>query len=146
MSSRSTIRLARRPLLLEPPAMAAPDIAFILIVFFLVCASVQPDTGRRQTIPRTEEEQEPSRQTRTVEVSITPGAVVLNGSIVPADRLETAIADLLRGTTAEDERIVVVKSSPDTMYDDWIAATGAIERAGGIITLQLEEERTITVD
>ena len=49
------MKVARRKLLVEPPATAAPDIAFILIVFFLVCASVQPDSGKPQDIPRSEE-------------------------------------------------------------------------------------------
>ena len=43
-------------LLVEAPQSAATDIAFILIIFFLVCASVQPDTGRDQLIPRSEEQ------------------------------------------------------------------------------------------
>ena len=41
-------------LLVEPPALATGDIAFNLIVFFLVCASVQPDTGKIQEIPKAE--------------------------------------------------------------------------------------------
>ena len=44
-----------RKFLVEPPASATGDIAFNLIVFFLVCASVQPDSGRHQTLPRSEE-------------------------------------------------------------------------------------------
>ena len=42
-------------LLIEPPASATGDIAFNLIIFFLVCASVQPNSGRSQTIPRSDD-------------------------------------------------------------------------------------------
>ena len=48
------MKLRRNKLLAEPPAGASSDIAFILIVFFLVCASVQPEQGRPQEIPKTE--------------------------------------------------------------------------------------------
>ena len=41
-------------LLVEPSAVTTGDIAFNLIVFFLVCASAAPDSGRRQNIPRSE--------------------------------------------------------------------------------------------
>lgn len=126
--------------------MAAPDIAFILIVFFLVCASVQPDTGRRQTIPRTADAEEDTGQSRTVEVSITRGAVVINGELVTPDAVSGRMTELLRGTSRPEDRITVVRSSPDTPYERWIAVTADVERAGGIITLQLEEERTVTVD
>ena len=49
------IRRRSSNLLVEPPSSATGDIAFNLIVFFLVCASVQPDSGRRQVLPRSEE-------------------------------------------------------------------------------------------
>ncbi|CAN5290827.1 hypothetical protein BH23VER1_BH23VER1_05320 [soil metagenome] len=139
------MKLARRRLLIDPPVMAAPDIAFILIVFFLVCASVQPDSGRPQTIPRTEDQAPESPRTKTVEVSVTAGAVVLNGELIAPAEVGPSIAALLHGTTRDDDRIVVVKSSPDTPYDRWIDVTGAIAGAGGIITLQLEEKRTVTL-
>ena len=91
------MKLQRKSLLIEPSTMAAPDIAFILIVFFLVCASVQPDTGRAQTIPRTEEQQPDQPQSKTVEVSITRGAVVINGAMVDPDKVVEKVAALLRG-------------------------------------------------
>ncbi|MEC9091585.1 MAG: biopolymer transporter ExbD, partial [Planctomycetota bacterium] len=58
----------QRKLMVEPPASATGDIAFNLIVFFLVCASVQPDSGRQQTLPRSE--QEAQEQSENIEVQI----------------------------------------------------------------------------
>ncbi|NIP92707.1 MAG: biopolymer transporter ExbD, partial [Akkermansiaceae bacterium] len=58
-------------LLVDPPAASSSDIAFILIIFFLVCASVQPETGLSQTLPRTEAKEEKKDQSRNLEVSIT---------------------------------------------------------------------------
>jgi hypothetical protein len=46
------IRRRSSNLLIEPPSSATGDIAFNLIIFFLVCASVQPDSGRHQALPR----------------------------------------------------------------------------------------------
>ena len=57
------MKLKRTKLLVEPPASATSDIAFILIVFFLVCASVEPDKGRAQTLPSSEPEPQGLRQT-----------------------------------------------------------------------------------
>ena len=42
--------------------------------------------------------------------------------------------------------MVVVKSQADVPYNHWIAMTEIIEKAGGIVTLLLEEEQTITVE
>ena len=139
------MKIQRRPLLVEPPSSAATDIAFILMIFFLVCASVQPGTGREQTIPRSEEEDQ-SQQTKHIEVSISPGAVVVDGEPIPTHRLRRKLEGMLAGKQLEDDRVVIVKSSPRTKYQHWIAVTSIIEQAGGIITLQLEKKETISVD
>ncbi len=132
-------------LLVEPPASATGDIAFNLIVFFLVCASAQPDSGRRQTIPRSETVEEKSEQTKNIEVALTRNAVFIDGDVVPSIELESRIRTRLRGKSRPDEKIVIVKSKPDVPYKHWIDITTRIEDAGGIITLQIEEERLIEV-
>ena len=69
-------------LLIEPPASATGDIAFNLIVFFLVCASVQPDSGRKQTLPKAEETKEEKEESENIEVQIKRQAVIINGDAV----------------------------------------------------------------
>jgi biopolymer transport protein ExbD len=140
------MKLKRRALLVEPPATAAPDIAFILIVFFLVCASVQPNSGRSQILPRSEAEPDKANQSKNLEVSLGPSAIVVNGENVPLDRVTPKLLSLLAGKNREEDRVVIVKSASDTPYDRWIDVTGRIENAGGIITLQLELEQTVTTD
>jgi len=138
--------MQRRKLLVEPPATAAPDIAFILIVFFLVCASVQPDTGRPQDIPRSEETPEKSEQSQNIEVSLTEKTVMVNSELVPLDKLSGKIKQLLAGKEKDSDRVVLVKTADETTYQRWVDATTTIETAGGIITLQLEQEEIKIVD
>lgn len=132
-------------LLVEPPSSATGDIAFNLIIFFLVCASVQPDSGRKQTIPRSEAVEEKSEQTKNIEVALTRTAVFIDGEVIASEELESRIRARLRGTSRPDEKVVVVTSKPDVPYKHWIDITTRIEDAGGIITLQIEEERLIEV-
>jgi biopolymer transport protein ExbD len=132
-------------LLVEPPSSATGDIAFNLIVFFLVCASVQPDSGRKQSIPSSETVEQASQETRNIEVLLTRTAVFIDGDIVRSGELESRIRARLRGRSRPEERVVVVKSKPDVPYKHWIDATTRIEDAGGIITLQIEEEREVQV-
>ena len=74
------MKLKRGKLLVDPPASASSDIAFILIIFFLVCAAVQPETGIAQILPKTEEKTEKQEQSKNIEVSITPNSIILDGS------------------------------------------------------------------
>ena len=131
---------------MEPPATAAPDIAFILIVFFLVCASVQPDTGRPQEIPRSEETPQKEDQSQNIELSLTEKTLLLNGELLPFEKLEARLSQLLAGKESESDRVVIVKSAAETTYQRWIATTMAIESVGGIVTIQMEQEEVNVVE
>ncbi|MCZ2340912.1 MAG: biopolymer transporter ExbD [Bacteroidales bacterium] len=137
-------------LLIEPPAVATGDIAFNLLVFFLVCASSQPDSGRRQELPRSEQEKHQKQEKKNIEVSMgrTTLSIGEEGNLV-----ETTLTDfpsrirqsLSTRSAAKEDRIVVVRSTKDTPYERWITVTGMIESAGGVITLQLQEEQEILI-
>lgn len=121
------------------------DIAFILIVFFLVCASVEPEDGRSQTIPRGEKN-ENQENSQTIEVGLTPASVTIDGTPYHQDQFANRIKQLIAQKKKESEQVVVVKSQADVPYEHWIAMTEIIEKAGGVVTLLLEEEQAITVE
>ena len=133
----------RRQLMVEPPASATGDIAFNLIIFFLVCASVQPDSGREQSLPRSEQKSE--EQSENIEVQLTRDRVMLNGSVLSQDDFKAGLKRALSGKARPEDRVVVVKSKPDTPYSHWILVTEMVERAGGIVTIQTEEVQEVVV-
>lgn len=132
-------------LLVEPPATATGDIAFNLIVFFLVCASVQPDSGRRQTVPRSETKSEKTPQVEHVEVLLTRTAATINGNVVRRRQFVPRLKALLAGKVRPEDKVVVVKSKPEVPYHHWIEYTTLIEEAGGMITVLREEEQEVQV-
>ena len=148
------MKLRRQSLLTEPPASAASDIAFILIIFFLVCASVEPEEGRQQIIPKNEQD-EKRKKTKTINVDITPTGVIVS---VPNSRdgrpteqysrddpalnarLIAKLRGALAGRTGDEDRVVAVMCKDEAApYYLWMDVTDAIEQAGGIITLVREE-------
>ena len=133
----------RNKLMVEPPSSATGDIAFNLIVFFLVCASVQPDSGRQQTLPRSEQESE--EQSENIEVQLGRNTVMLNGNVLRQEDFDAALKRALTGKTRDEDRVVVVKSKADTPYYHWVTVTEMVESAGGIITIQTEEEQQVVV-
>jgi biopolymer transport protein ExbD len=131
-----------RQFLIEPPASATGDIAFNLIIFFLVCASVQPDSGRSQTIPRSEKDKQ-QQQLDNIEVQLTRTVAMINGNVVSDKAFYPVLKKLLDNKIREEDKVVIVKSKTDTPYHYWIKITEFIEQAGGIITIQTEEEQII---
>ncbi|MFP6621373.1 MAG: biopolymer transporter ExbD [Pirellulaceae bacterium] len=139
----------RRKLLAEPPASATGDIAFNLIIFFLVCASVQPDSGREQTLPRSEQQDEQQQPTENIEVQLTRDSVFLGDKLMlPANfpgNFRKGLARALASATRQSDRVVVVKSKPETPYFYWITITEMIEQAGGVVTIQREEVQEVVI-
>ncbi len=136
---------ARRPskLLVEPASSASGDIAFNLIVFFLVCASVQPDAGRRQTLPRSEQNKEQKQDIENIEVQLTRTTALINGAVVTDASFVAQLKNLFSTRPRIEDRVVVVKSKKETPYHLWIHYTEMIEESGGVITIQTEEEQVI---
>lgn len=127
--------------------MATGDIAFNLIVFFLVCASVQPDSGKKQDLPRSEQTKQTEKEKQNIELALTSSKAVvqLNGDPVKFAELPLRLQRLLAGKTRPEDKVVVIKSKPDVPYDHWIAVTSLVQDLGASITIQREEERTIAV-
>ena len=121
------------------------DIAFILIVFFLVCASVEPEDGRSQIIPRSEKNED-QQTSQSTEVGLTPAIVTIDGTPYQLGEFQPRIRQILSRKKTEAERVVVLKSQADVPYQHWIAMTEIIELAGGIVTLLIEEEQTIQIN
>lgn len=131
---------------LAPPAILLTDIAFNLLIFFVVCASTEPADGRRQDIPGSSQNaQAQQQQANHIEIALTRTTVSLNGDPIPQKELRTRLKGLLDGKTRTDDRIVLVKSTKDTTYETWIRVTAWIEEAGGITTLQMEDEQNVQV-
>ena len=139
------MKLRRPKYLVEMPTSAMNDIAFILIVFFLVCASVEPEDGRSQVIPRSEKNEE-QQASQTTEVGLTPATVTIDGTPYRLNEFQSRIRQILAQKKTEAERVVVLKSQADVPYEHWIGMTGIIERAGGVVTLLLEEEQTVNIN
>jgi biopolymer transport protein ExbD len=129
----------------EPPAILLTDLAFNLVIFFVVCASTEPASGRKQPMPRGSKDQNAAQTTQNVEVVLTRTTVAINGATVPLESLQGRLQPLLTGKTRMEERMVVVKSTKDTPYQRWIRTTSAIEAAGGVVALQMEDSREVIV-
>jgi biopolymer transport protein ExbD len=133
-------------LLVEPAAVATGDIAFNLIVFFLVCASTQPSSGRKQDLPSSEKTKT-AEQKKNIELSLTrtPKVVGVNGDPVKIEELPARLARLLQGKVRPEDRVVVLKTKPDVPYEHWIEVASLVDDLDASITIQREEEQTVVV-
>lgn len=127
------------------------DLAFNLLIFFVVCASTEPEKGRPQVVPSTKEDKDkpPETKTQNVEIDIKPdyesANVLVNKEEITIANLAAVLKEKLAGKSTVEERIVIVRSDPESSYSKWIRVTALVERAGGIVRVQLEEVRKVEV-
>ena len=72
--------------------------------------------------------------------------VILNGDPLTDKSFASRLNGLLAGKRNTEDKVVMLKSRKDASYERWIEFTGLIEKAGGIVTLQLEEEQVQVVN
>ena len=85
-------------------------------------------------------EQQQEQQDTNIEVTLTRNVVMLDGLQREDADFFSLMQEKLLNKVRDEDRVVIVKSEPNTPYSRWIKFTELIEQAGGIITIQTEEE------
>ena len=138
--ARKTNRKKRKPV--PVPIASMGDIAFLLIIFFLVCSEVAKDkTDLQVTLPLSAyvEKSEANAAAR-VAVDET-GQIFLDGVAVnSAKDVEWGVRALLARTVADDQRHVQFKCDANLPREMFEPVLQAIAEAGGIIDAVGEKE------
>ena len=131
-------RKPRREIYLDLAAFS--DIAFLLIVFFLISTTFIFNFGTKLEIPTGTTDKEESQEKITT-VDVTPEKIIYNGSSQPIAMAELRV--LLHkeefATKPEKERMVLVQSASEVQCERYFQIVSAISDAGGVLAM-LEEE------
>jgi biopolymer transport protein ExbD len=121
------------------PTASMADIAFLLLIFFLVSTTFDDEIGLQVVLPELgpQSEQEVSPQ-NLVFFQVQPdGSIVLRHGDSPAERRITGRQELIDNT----EIIAVVQTSPQATYEDMITVLDGIQGAGATrFSLQLLDD------
>jgi biopolymer transport protein ExbD len=131
----------RRSKHLELDVSAFADIAFLLIIFFILTTTFSRPAGSKVEIPAGAND--PAKnQTTNLTISLV-GEVIHYGPRGREMSIEELRETLLREDFAskpEQQRVVIVNSSPDVPYDLYFKVVMAIDQADGVLALLEEEE------
>ena len=120
------------------PSTAMGDIAFLLLIFFVILARAVDDS-HLQWQPATVEEVEPTGAALASVVIDTDSRLFLNGREITSDRLTEGLQDLL-GETPAGKRTVLLKVDREAKAKYFEPAIEAISAAGGDLVHVLEHE------
>ena len=136
----------RRKYRAEPHLDMGPfsDVAFLLIIFFIVTTTLVRPMGRLIDIPSAaSDEKNEERKNLTVTVMVDKmlfgrDEASQKQTSLPAFRAE--LAGMKLAGKAEQDRMIVVNLEDDVPYESFYEVVTAISQADGIVTLVEEEE------
>ncbi len=103
------------------------DIAFLLLVFFLVTTTISMDKGIGLVLPAIGEELEVNPKNITNVLVNASGQVLLDEERVPMNQLRGRIHNML---AANDKLIVSVKTHPQTKHQHYVDVLDQLKQAG----------------
>jgi len=108
------------------PTSSMADIAFLLLIFFLVTTTIDMDKGLGMVLPAEGEEIEISKKNIINCLINSTGNVLLGGEGIEIRDLSKSIRQKL----AENDKLIVsVKAHKSTSYKDYIAVIDQLKRA-----------------
>ncbi len=122
----------------EIPTSSMADIAFLLLVFFLVTATINTDKGIELYLPRWGDELNVSRKNIVNVLINAAGEVMVAEEPIQIPMIKQNIEKRLQ---ENDKLIVSVKSDPDTEYDVFIQVLDQIKLSGAVRISMAEPDK-----
>lgn len=111
----------------EIPSSSLADIAFLLLIFFLVCTTIDVDKGLRLVLPPPDVTQEQIHKKNILNVLINDaGDVLLDNEVVNVRDIERIVREKL---VENDKLIISLKTTRLTKYRIYIEVLDQLKRA-----------------
>jgi biopolymer transport protein ExbD len=117
------------------------DIAFLLIIFFILTTTFVRPAGDRLQIPAGTTDQS-KREDKQITLNLRPGEILYGEKNTPMtlDQLRATLLNANLRALSEEKRMVVLDSAPEVAYEDYFQVVMAIANAGGVLALVDHEE------
>lgn len=134
-------RFARKQLSdADIPTASFSDVAFLLIIFFLLTTTLQKKAGFTSEFPSGEATQQKETK-KMLAVALHDGGMTFNDQPVTFNQLKKKLADARLAEKTGDEKVVVFSASGGVKYQQYYTAMSAINAAGGVVAIERETEK-----
>ena len=130
-------RKRRKPGCDDIPVTSFSDIAFLLIIFFLLATTLVKTQGFITDFPSGQKSEKPQEKTTTI--ALRDGKITLNDQEVDVARLRADLKALRLDTRAGDAKVVLMEATGKVEYQAYFEVMAAITEAGGTICIIREE-------
>lgn len=124
----------------EIPVGSFSDIAFLLIIYFMVATSLVKVKSITADLPSGEKTSQ-AQSDKTPIVNLRGGEIFFNDKPVSLVDLEVRLAALDLGVQESSKRVIMLESTRDTSYEAYFQVLAAISANGGVVALVEEEQK-----
>jgi biopolymer transport protein ExbD len=128
----------RAEAILQGNLVSFTDIAFSVVLFFMVAATFAKSNAMKVELPGSQAGAVDQTQ-QTITVQADAGSIVLDGASVALPELSAAIGAKLVGRTRPEEKVVVLLTAEDISFQRNVELMHAIRSAGGEVAIMYEE-------
>ena len=125
--------------ILQGNLVSFTDIAFSVVLFFMVAATFAKSNAMKVELPGSESGAVDQTQ-ETITVQADANSVILDGAPVALPELSAAIGGKLVGRTRPEDKVVVLLTAEDISFQRNVELMHAIRRAGGEVAIMYEEQ------
>lgn len=119
------------------PVVSFSDVAFLLIIFFILTTTFQKPTGFLADIPSGEKGE--VKQEKTFTVALHEDQIALNDEPVSMKELRRRLQELRLDQKTGDEKMVLLTAAGKVKYQIYFETMATITAAGGAVAIMREE-------
>lgn len=123
----------------EIPTGSFSDIAFLLIIYFLVATTLLKVKTITADLPSGEKSAQ-AQSEKTPIINLRGAEIFFNDKPVGIADLEARLAALELADKQPSQRVIMLESARGTPYENYFNALAAISENGGVVALVQEEE------
>ena len=126
---------------LEIPTDSVSDIAFLLIIFFILTTTLSKLSGFTAELPsaNASDKQAAKTDAKTPSVQLGNGKILFNDQELSAATLKDRLLDLQLASKQGEEKVVLLEAAGKVDYQTYYEILAAISAAGGVVAIVEED-------
>ena len=115
------------------------DLAFLLIVFFVLTTTFLRPEGVSVSIPSQTHDQDRKPEQDPPTINLSADTLLLDGKSITLEALRERLFDMKLDKVEDDRKTIILDSAEDVSFQRYFGVVTAVSRAGGILAIMETE-------
>ena len=122
---------------IEIPVSSFADVAFLLIIFFILVTTLQKTMGVLTDLPTGQKSEQKPEKTPTIKLH--GGKTFLNDDEVAPPNLRARLEEMKLHDKAGEDKVILLEATGKVPYQQYFEVMTAVAKAGGVLAIVREE-------